>query len=262
MALSWRARALRAASGATSRVIRPLLALAGVMALAGCGPDGQPNLTAAQPRGASVAFESIDGPPPDKFRKLVENLNEEAQTRRLAVASRESPSAYRVRGYLAAKVTKHETTVSWVWDVFDGDQHRALRITGEESAKGRQRNAWAIADDAMLHRIARSSMDQLASFLTSPEVAPGTPAPAAPASVAAPAPAQITLIGDRDPTPEAAGIFRIFKPEADPVSESAVTAPAAEAASVPMPRPRPTATRAAGPAMSERETLTLAASSH
>jgi hypothetical protein len=230
------------------------------MALAGCGPDGQPSLTAAQPRGASVAFESIDGPPPDKFRKLVDNLNEEAQARRLAVASRESPSAYRVRGYLAAKMAKGESTVSWVWDVFDGDQHRALRITGEESVKGHHRNAWAIADDAMLHRIARSSMDQLTSFLTSPEVAPSTPAPPAPA----PAPAEIALIGDRDPSPEAAGIFRIFKPEADPVpeTEGAALAPAAKTASVPLPRPRPTASPATGPAMSARATLTLAASSH
>ena len=255
MALSLRACVSRAAS----RVIHPLLAAASVMALAGCGPDGQPSLNAAQPRGASVAFESVDGPPPDKFRKLVDNLNEEAQARRLAVASRDSPAAYRVRGYLAAKVAKSETTVSWVWDVFDGDQHRALRITGEESVKGRHRNAWAIADDAMLHRIARSSMDQLASFLTSPEVAPGTPAPGAPA------PAQIALIGDRDPTPEAAGIFRIFKPQADPVPETEGAAPAAAAAktaSVPLPRPRPAATPATGPAMSDRATVTLADSSH
>ena len=151
------------------------------LSLAGCGPDGQPSLNAAQPRGASVAFESIDGPPPAQFRKLVDNLNEEAQARRLAVTSRESPAAYRVRGYLAAKVAKSETTVSWTWDVFDGDQQRALRITGEESVKGRHRDAWAIADDAMLHRIARSSMDQLATFLTSSEVAPGTPMAAAPA---------------------------------------------------------------------------------
>ena len=128
-----------------------------------------------QPRGATVAFESIDGPPPGQFRKLVQALNNEAQTRRLAVMSRESPSAYRVRGYLAAKVAKRETTISWVWDVFDRDDHRALRIAGEETAKGRHRDAWSAADDAMLRRIAGSSMDQLAAFLTSPEVAPSTP---------------------------------------------------------------------------------------
>jgi len=90
-----------------------------------------------QPRGATVAFESIDGPPPGQFHELVQALNTEAQTRRLAVLSRESPSAYRVRGYLSAKVVKRETTISWVWDVFDGDDRRALRIAGEETAKNR-----------------------------------------------------------------------------------------------------------------------------
>jgi len=258
-------RAWGAARRSYSRRTGMLAVAALAASAAGCSSltssNGRMSLASAVSPSSTVAFESIDGPPPDKFRKLVDNLNEEAQARRLAVASRESPSAYRVRGYLAAKVAKGETTVSWVWDVFDGDQHRALRITGEESVKGRQRNAWAIADDAMLHRIARSSMDQLASFLTSPEVAPGTPAPAAPA-LAASVPPKIVLIGDRDPSPEAAGIFRIFKPEADPVSEAegAAPAPAAEAASVPLPRARPTASQATGAATSQRATLTLAAS--
>jgi hypothetical protein len=250
-------------SRVTSRGIRPLLAAAGLLALAGCGPDGQPSLNAAQLRGASVAFDQIDGLPPAQFHKLVDNLNEEAQTRRLAVTARDSQAAYRVRGYLAAKVSKSQTTVSWTWDVFDGDQQRALRITGEESVKGRHRDGWAVADDAMLHRIARSSMDQLATFLTSTEVAPGTP------MAAAPAPAQIVMIGDRDPTPEAAGIFRIFKPQADPAPETDGAGPeapaaktAARTAAVPLPRPRPNAARAAGPAMSDRATLTLASASH
>ena len=105
---------------------------------------------AAEPRGASVAFDTIDGPPPGQFRKLVQDLNSEAQSRRLAVMSRESPSAYRVRGYIAAKQANGHTTISWVWDVFDRDQHRALRINGEETVKGKHRDAWAAADDAML----------------------------------------------------------------------------------------------------------------
>src|SRR5476649_2140450 len=145
------------------------LAAACAMALAGCGLDGQTRLTAAQPRGATVAFESIEGPPPAQFRTLVSNLNDEAQSRRLAVISRETTSVYRVRGYLAAKVVKGQTTIAWVWEVFDGDERRALRISGEEAAKGHYRDAWTAADDAMLRRIARTSMDQLAVFLTSPE---------------------------------------------------------------------------------------------
>jgi len=161
------------------------------------------------PRGATVAFESIDGPPQTQFRSLVQNLNDEAQSRQLAVISREQQSVYRVRGYLAANVAKDRTTISWVWDVFDKDENRALRIAGEETAKSHPRDGWTVADNAMLKRIAQTSMDQLASFLTSPEVVPGAaPAPAAPA--------EATLISVNDSSPEAAGIFRIPQAKVDP----------------------------------------------
>ena len=171
----WRFR-LRAGRAAAKRVLRPLMAGACVVTLAGCGPDGGPGLMAGQPRGATVAFESIDGPPPAQFAKLVQDLNNEAQMRQLAVTSREGPAAYRVRGYLAAQVAKRATTISWVWDVFDQDQRRVLRISGAETEKRRHRDAWTLADEAMLQRIAHSSMEQLAAFLTSPSTAPGEPA--------------------------------------------------------------------------------------
>ena len=153
---------------------------------------------------------SIDGPPQAQFRTLVQDLNSEAQARQLAVIAREQPSAYRVRGYLAATVDRGKTTISWVWDVFDRDQRRALRISGSETAKaGQGRRGWQAADGAMMQRIASSSMAELATFLTSPAVAPGTPDTGAP---------QVAFAVPDVSTPEAAGIFRIFHPEADPVS--------------------------------------------
>ncbi len=218
------------------------------MALAACTVEERPTNLAGQPRGATVAFESIDGPPPGQFHRLVRDLNDEAQTRRLAVMSRESQSAYRVRGYLAAKVVRRKTTISWVWDVFDQDDHRALRISGEETAEGRQHDAWSAADDDMLRRIASSSMDQLAAFLTSPEVAPSTPDVA---SVP-----QLVLAGMRDFTPEAAGIFRIFRPNADPAPSETAESPAdIDAGPVPLPRSRPPVAAV----VSALETPTLAA---
>jgi hypothetical protein len=236
---------------AARRISRPGVLLAAVcaMALAACSPDDRPGALAGQPRGATVAFESIDGPPPGQFRELVQALNNAAQTRQLAVMSRESPSAYRVRGYLAVKVVKRETTVSWVWDVFDRDDRRALRIAGEETANSRtlsrHHDAWSAADDEMLRRIARSSMDQLAAFLTSPEVAPGTPD----------SEPRLVLAGTQESSPEAAGIFRLFQPNADPAPIEAAQ-PAAGPVPLPPRRP-PVATT-----ISARETLTLAASSH
>src|SRR5690242_14664846 len=105
---------------------------AAALALAGCTQDRKPGVAGIPPRGATVAFESIDGPPQGQFNTLVRNLNDEAQQRRLAVLSREAASAYRVRGYLAAKVAKDRTTISWVWDVFDRNEQRAIRLNGEE----------------------------------------------------------------------------------------------------------------------------------
>jgi hypothetical protein len=229
MEWGWGRRAMRA-TGSCLFCPGLKLAVVGAFALAGCTVDGQPNLSAAQPRGATVAFESIDGPPAAQFSALVQRLNDEAQTRRLAVISRENSATYRVRGYLAAKVVKGQTIIAWVWDVFDDDERRALRITGEETANSHPRDAWAVADDAMLRRIAHSSMEQLAAFLTSADISPGTPV--------AGAEPKIVLVGDRDPSPEAAVIYRIFRPQTDPVPAETAEAPADNGA-VPLPRRRP-----------------------
>jgi hypothetical protein len=249
MALSWWRGATRVAARGVCGFGWPILAACAVT-LSACATYQSPTASITQPRGATVAFESIDGPPPAQFRKLVDDLNDEAQTRRLAVISRESPSAYRVRGYLAAAREKGKTTISWVWDVFDTKQNRALRIDGAEAVNGGHSDAWAAADDDMLRRIAHASMDQLAVFLTSPGVAPATPT----------AKSFMTLVSDRYLSPEAAGIFRIFHPDADPVAGEAAETPgtAEPAGSVPLPRRRPPPVVASSPG----QTLTLAASSH
>jgi hypothetical protein len=124
-------------------------------------------LNAPAPR-ASVAFEQIDGPPEGVFRKLVHELAEEAQVRQVAVVSRERPAQFRVRGYIAAHVRGNRTTIAWVWDVYDADQKRALRIAGEEDAGRVGNDAWATTDEQMLRRISRASMDQLVAFLAAP----------------------------------------------------------------------------------------------
>ncbi|MBV9556268.1 MAG: hypothetical protein JO254_04260 [Pseudolabrys sp.] len=168
--------------------LRISAALLCALALGGCMTTGQSSPTASRSQGPTVAFESIDGPPPEVFRKLVNDLNDEAQSRRIGVMSREgNGAAYRVRGYLAAHSIKPKTSrhakstkpgrmaLTWVWDVYDAEQNRALRITGEETVPlGKQAGAWDAADDAMVRRIARSSMEQIAAFLTASGPADGS----------------------------------------------------------------------------------------
>ena len=128
--------------------------------------------------GPTIAFESIDGPPVGVFNRLVDNLSTEAQGRQLALASREGAANYRVRGYLAAQVIRGRTHISWVLDVYDDDKLRALRIVGEEAGGRGGADPWSVADEAMLRRIARASVERLAAFVTNPAAPVADPATA------------------------------------------------------------------------------------
>lgn len=160
------------------RVVRAISVICPVLlgALAsGCtvNAPGPSLVSNPAPRG-TVAFESIDGLPEEgQFRRLVQSLTLEAEARQLAVVSRADRAQYRVRGYAAASIRGKRTTISWVWDVYDAEQQRTLRISGEE--RGSRQRGWAAADDATLDRIARDGMGQLAGFLGSPA---GSPPPA------------------------------------------------------------------------------------
>jgi len=175
----------------------------------------------AIPSNATIAFESIDGPPPEVFRKLVASLNDEAHARNVAVVSRGTPATYRVRGYVSAMVDRGKTSFAWVWDVYDADKRRALRITGEEPATAkaaRRRDAWNAADEAVLRGMSKSGMERIAAFLNSPKEPP---------AIAPEQPTLPVLVGGRDDSPEAAGIFRVLGGSgqpAEPAPEPAVEA--------------------------------------
>ena len=172
----------------TSRTVsRAVVAAALLMAcaLGGCasgGPGG--GAFAMAGGGSTVAFESIDGPPPPVFDRMVGVLDSESKLRDLAIVSREGAASYRVRSYLSAQVVRGRTRIAWVWDVYDANQQRALRLSGEEPAGKAGRDAWAAADDMVLRKIAQAGLSGLSSMIN------GTPADGPPA---APAP------GRRDP---------------------------------------------------------------
>lgn len=127
-----------------------------------------------------MAFESIDGPPPQVFDRMVDVLDSESKLRNLAVVSRQGSASYRVRSYLAAQVSHGgRTTIAWVWDVYDRDQQRALRLSGEEPAGKSGRDAWTAADDLVLRKIAQAGFSGLSAMVN--ETAPSEQPPPAPA---------------------------------------------------------------------------------
>ena len=161
--------------------------------------------------GPTIAFESIDGPPPPVFERMVNVLDSETKLRSLQIVSRESSPAYRVRSYLSAQIVRGRTVVAWVWDVYDRDQQRALRLSGEEPAgkagHDAARDPWTSADDLVLRKIAQAGLSGLASLIQGtppdapPPASPGKRGPAV-ASTQTPAPAspayRVSALGDGD----------------------------------------------------------------
>jgi hypothetical protein len=111
---------------------------------------------------------------------MVGVLDSESKLRSLSIVSREGAAAYRVRSYLSAQVVHGKTVIAWVWDVYDRDHERALRLSGEEAAGKPSRDAWAAADDLVLRKIAQAGFSGLTGMIngTPQQDAPATPEPA------------------------------------------------------------------------------------
>jgi hypothetical protein len=209
---------MREASTPSLRISRSTLR-AGVAALlmvsacslggcAGNSSGGASNALAMVPAssGATIAFDQIDGPPPQVFDRMVDVLDSESKLRSLAIVSREGPAAYRVRSYLSAQVVSGKTVIAWVWDVYDSNQQRALRLSGEEPVgRTAARDPWAAADDLVLRKIAQAGFSGLSGMLngtvpadTAPQQPGPAPAPRGPAiAIAAPAPVPTTRTAEQ-----------------------------------------------------------------
>ena len=167
---------------ASVRVCLAALLLATAGALGGCAGSGATSGAYAMAMATdspTIAFESIDGPPPQVFDRMVGVLDSESKLRNLAVVSRGGQAAYRVRSYLAAQVVKGRAVIAWVWDVYDSDQQRTLRLTGEEPAGKAGRDAWATVDDLVLRKIAQAGFSGLTSMVNGTQQ--GTTPPVVPA---------------------------------------------------------------------------------
>ena len=169
-----------------SRLLTPRALIAAVLlvvasALGGCAgggaaSGGNPSASYAMVStgsGPTLTFESIDGPPPQVFDRMVSVLDSESKLRNLSIVSREGRASYRVRSYLSAQVVRGKTVIAWVWDVYDNNQQRALRLSGEEAAGKAGRDAWAAADDLVLRKIAQAGLSGLSGMINgTPDAAP------------------------------------------------------------------------------------------
>ena len=202
-----------------------IVAVAAALALAGCITTSAPTVSPTAAEGATIIFESIDGPPRPVSARLAKSLDQEAAARRLVVVTRGGQALYHIRAYVAAHAEGGTTVLAWAFDVYDAERKRAFRLRGEERAVGP--SSWAAANDEVIRRISSTSIAELMAFIASDR----TPGATAQAPSQSPQDPALAGTGD-DFRPEAAGIFRMFAATPAP-------AVAADGPPVPLPPQRP-----------------------
>jgi hypothetical protein len=172
-------------------LVLPLLA-------GGCVSSTAPAPTASSGSAGLVpiAFESISGVPQPVFDRLVASIAQESEARRVLIVSRNDNAEYRIRGYLSAHGEGADGRVAWVFDVFDTNRRRTVRLSGEEPASGGA--AWSGTSDTVVAGIAARSMADLSQWLAS-----GGGGPAATQLASQP---QASPDGGGDDTPDVAAL--------------------------------------------------------
>ncbi len=138
------------------------------------------------PKGAAMAFASIDGAPETITTRLKQDMASEAATRQITITD-PTVARYLVRGYLDAYPTETGTSVHYVWDVFDATKQRMQRLDDAfDLPKSRTDDPWGGVNDEVLAGIASKSTDDLAVLLGKTPEASGEPSKTA--TLAAPGP--------------------------------------------------------------------------
>lgn len=99
---------------------------------------------------------------------LTERLNAKARERGITlVGSTDTSATHVLKGYFSVLTEGPDTTVVYVWDLYDPSGNRLHRINGQQKApsiKGAQ--GWAAVSPATMQAVADATIDQLAAWLS------------------------------------------------------------------------------------------------
>lgn len=124
--------------------------------------------TAAIAGKARVQFAPIVGTPVEAAAPLTERLAVLARARGITLAGSTDTTAPGIvmRGYFSAFTEGKDTTVVYVWDVYDPAGTRLHRINGQQKAPSAgSGEAWAAVAPATMQSIADSTIEELAQWL-------------------------------------------------------------------------------------------------
>jgi hypothetical protein len=122
-------------------------------------------LEGVSPRGAPVAFASVEGAPSALSGRFGERTRQEAEQRDIVVTDA-GKAKYFVRGYLSAYPASSGATISYVWDVFDARRSRVQRVEDALTVQGSSSDPWSLVDEKAITSLASKSADDLAAILS------------------------------------------------------------------------------------------------
>jgi hypothetical protein len=115
-----------------------------------------------------LRFDPIVGATVDVATPLTERLAQRARARGITLAgSADRSTTHVLKGYFSTLTEGGQTTVIYVWDVYDPQGNRLHRINGQQKAPSGGGEGWTSVPPATMQTIADSTIDQLASWLAS-----------------------------------------------------------------------------------------------
>lgn len=129
---------------------------------------------ASAPQAAAVAGKTrlqiapIVGASVEAATPLTQRLAARAKERGMTLAGSSGQGATHVlKGYFSALTEGKDTTVIYVWDIYDPAGNRLHRINGQQKAPSvNGAEGWAAVSPATMQAIADSTLDQLTNWLS------------------------------------------------------------------------------------------------
>ncbi|MBB4063408.1 hypothetical protein [Gellertiella hungarica] len=117
----------------------------------------------------TLRFLPIIGAPLPAVTPLSRQLGAEARARGITIRSSADKSARHVlKGYFSAVSGGGSITITYVWDVLDGNGARLNRIQGQESFPGNAADPWAAVPPSVMQTIATKTMDSYTQWAAGP----------------------------------------------------------------------------------------------
>lgn len=184
-----------------SAVFRGFVPLAAALLLSGCNQQASPQISAGSsdsaqiapsgysPRPATFAVTSVQGAPSPFQNQFMAYFDADAAKQDVALTDF-AGAHYLAKGYLSASLVDGGARVTYVWDIYDRDNHRAQRLDDEIAIAGAADDPWRLVGSEALAALAARSAGNLAAFLSNtPEALAAAPKPAPAAAQPAAAPA-------------------------------------------------------------------------